>query len=72
MKDCFGLQMGVGPEGLAPSEEMVRACYECEDFDKCYKYSLIRALVTIKHEMRLGSEGIRKSLRGSHSDNPLW
>ncbi|MCD6385664.1 hypothetical protein J7M23_07775 [Candidatus Sumerlaeota bacterium] len=72
MKECFGMQMAFGPEGIAPEPEERKKCYECEDFDKCFKYCLIRALHSLRFEIRSGVSGIRKSLGGSHSEMPLW
>ncbi len=72
MKECFGLQMGLGPEGLVADLDERKKCYDCEDFDRCFKYALIRSLHSLKFEMRNGVAGIRKSLGGSHSEFPLW
>lgn len=72
MKECFGFQMGFGPEGMAPDPEEREKCFLCEDFDRCYKYSLVRALHSLRFEIRNGASGIRKSIGGSHSEFPLW
>lgn len=72
MRECFGLQLGFGPEGMAPELREREKCYNCQDFDECYKYCLVRALISLRFEIRTGVQGIRQSLGGSHSAAPLW
>ena len=72
MKECFGLQMAFGPEGMAPEPEEREKCFNCEDFDKCFKYALIRSMHSLKFEIRNGVTALRKSIGGSHSEFPLW
>ncbi len=72
MEECFGLYMAFGPDGMTPDPKERERCYKCKDFDKCFKYSLIRQLIGLRFEIRNGVAGIRKSLGGSHSDFPLW
>ncbi len=64
--------MGFGQEGAAPDPKDIEKCYHCADFDKCFKYALIRALNSIRVELRNSSQGIRQSLGGAHSESPLW
>jgi hypothetical protein len=71
MRECFGIQFGYFMEDKVSTFEERKRCYNCEDFDKCFKISLIKALYSLKVEMRTGVRGIRNSLGGSHSDFPL-
>ncbi|MCX7765085.1 MAG: hypothetical protein N2246_00025 [Candidatus Sumerlaeia bacterium] len=72
MKECFGLQMGFGPEGTAPHPQDIEKCYHCEDFDACFKYCLIRTLNSLRFEIRFSAQNIRQAIGGSHSEIPLW
>jgi hypothetical protein len=71
MRECFGVHFGYFMEDKVSSYDERKQCYECEDFDKCYKISLIRSLQALKVEIRTGVRGLRNSLGGSHSDFPL-
>lgn len=72
MKDCFGMQLGFFREGMVPEIEEREKCLNCEDFDRCFKYSLVLAIHNLRYEIRTGVRGIRNSLGGSHSDFPFW
>lgn len=71
MKDCFGITFGFFERGMAGSIEDRQKCYDCPDFDKCFKLSLIQTLTSIKLEIRSGAAGIKNSIGGSHADFPF-
>lgn len=71
MKECFGVNFGFLWEDRVQSADEHKKCYECEDFEKCFKVALIRSLQAIKLEIRHGVRGIRNSLGGSHSEFPF-
>ncbi len=71
MKECFGVRFGHFFEDKVSDYEERSQCYQCEDFEKCYKFSLIKALYGLRMEMRNGVRGIRNSLGGSHSEFPF-
>ncbi len=72
MKECFGISFGFFEHGLAGKFEDRKKCYECPDFDKCYKITLIQSLQMIKLEIRNAASTIKNSIGGGHSDFPMW
>lgn len=72
MKDCFGIHFGFFEGGMAGKPEDRQKCYDCPDFDKCYKIALIQSLTALKLEIRTGVMGLKSSLGGSHTDFPMW
>jgi len=71
MKDCFGVHLGWFGEDNFSDEVSRLKCFECEDYDACYKMMLIRMLNGLRLEMRSGVRGLRNSLGGSHSEIPF-
>ena len=71
MKDCFGIHFGFMFEDKVTQKEDRSKCYNCDDFDKCFKIALIRSLEGIKVEIRNGVRGLRNSLGGSHKEFPF-
>jgi len=71
MKDCFGVHMGWFGEDNFSDTSARRTCYDCEDFDSCWKMMMVRSINGLRVEMRSGVRGIRNSLGGSHSEFPF-
>jgi hypothetical protein len=71
MKECFGLNFGYFFEDRPGDEELRKKCYECEDYDKCYKLTMIQCLKSLKLEIRQGVRNLRNSMGGSHSEFPF-
>lgn len=71
MKDCFGVHLGWFGEDNFSDVESRRKCYECEDYEACWKMMTIRSLNGLKLEIRSGVRGLRNSLGGSHSEFPF-
>ena len=71
MKEYFGVNFGFFFEDNIADEAERRKCYECEDFEKCFKVSLIQCLKSLKLEIRRGVRNLRNSLGGSHSEFPF-
>jgi hypothetical protein len=71
MKDCFGVHLGwFGEDNFSNVADRQR-CYECSDFEACYKMMTIRVLNGLRLEIRSGVRGLRNSLGGSHSEFPF-
>jgi len=71
MKECFGIHFGFFFEDHIGDAQAIRKCYECEDFEKCYKVALIQSLKSLKMEIRQGVRNLRNSMGGSHSEFPF-
>lgn len=71
MKECFGTRFGFFFEDYITDDQAVKKCYECEDFDKCFKIALIQNLKSLKLEIRSGVRNLRNSMGGSHSEFPF-
>jgi len=71
MKDCFGIHLGwLGDDNYSDVESR-RKCYECDEFEPCWKMAIIRSINGLRLEMRSGVRGLRNSLGGSHSEFPF-
>jgi len=71
MKECFGTRFGFFFEDRIDQDEVREKCYNCEDFEKCYKVALIQNLKSLKLEIRQGVRNLRNSIGGSHSEFPF-
>ena len=71
MKECFGTQFGFFFEDRIDDNQVREKCYECEDFDKCFKLALIKSLKGLRLEIRHGVRNLRNSMGGSHSEFPF-
>ncbi|MFP4381473.1 MAG: hypothetical protein ACLFUS_13310 [Candidatus Sumerlaeia bacterium] len=71
MKDCFGVSLGWFMEDMIGDEKQRRLCYECEDFDQCYKMAMIRSLTQLRFEIRRSSKSLGYAIGGSHSTQPF-
>jgi hypothetical protein len=71
MKDCFGIHLGWFSENNYSDVPDRLICYECEDYDACWKMVMVRMMHSLRLEMRSGVRGIRNSLGGSHSEFPF-
>lgn len=71
MKECFGRNFGFFFEDRTTDPEKIKQCYECEDFDRCYKIAQIQNIRSLKLEIRQGVRNLRNSLGGSHSEFPF-
>jgi hypothetical protein len=71
MKECFGVSMGWFMEDMIGDTDQVRKCYECVDFDQCYKMSSLRALTQLRFEIRRAAKTVGYALGGSHSSRPF-
>jgi len=71
MKECFGVHLGwFGEDGFSDVAARQR-CYQCEDYDACWKMMVIRMINSLRLEVRSGVRGLRNSLGGSHSEFPF-
>jgi len=71
MKECFGTHLGwFGEDNFSDVQARLK-CYECEDYDACWKMMLVRMVNSLRLEMRSGVRGLRNSLGGSHSEFPF-
>ena len=71
MKECFGVNFGFFFEDQVSDPTQLQKCYECEDFEKCFKVALIQNIRSLKYEIRRGVRNLRNSLGGSHSEFPF-
>ncbi|HPB32731.1 MAG TPA: hypothetical protein PLB62_14870 [Candidatus Sumerlaeota bacterium] len=71
MKECFGISFGFFFEDHPAQDEVREKCYSCEDFEKCFKVSLIQNMKALKLEIRSGVRNLRNSMGGSHSEFPF-
>ncbi|NQU42739.1 hypothetical protein HQ520_05605 [bacterium] len=71
MKDCFGVRMGSFMEDMIGEVDEVRKCYACEDFDQCYKMSMIRVMTQLRFEMRRAAKVVGLAAGGAHSVHPF-
>ena len=72
MKECFGIQFGgLVSEELVHDESKRAECLLCQDFDACYKISVVKNLLQNRGEIRKGVRNLRNSLGGSHREFPF-
>ena len=71
MKECFGVGMGWFMEDMIGDSEERRQCYECRDYDACFKMSMLRATVQLRFEVRRSAQGLGLAFGGRHSSRPF-
>lgn len=71
MKDCFGVSFGWFMEDLIGDTRQLEQCYECPDYDMCYKMSQIRTLHKLRFDIQRAASSIGRSMGGSHSSYPF-
>jgi len=70
MKNCFGIGLvAVNRDHLSDSDR--KRCYECEDFDKCWKIMSLKSIHDLRIEIRESSVRIKNALGGAHSQFPF-
>jgi hypothetical protein len=71
MRSCYGVNFGWFMEDMPGDEEQREQCFACHDFDKCWKMSLVKALVQLRFEVRNAGTTIGRGIGGSHSTRPF-
>lgn len=70
MKHCFGVSMGWFMEDLVGEYHERLRCYNCSDFEACYKMSMVRTLTQLRYEVRRAARVVGLAIGGSHSAYP--
>jgi len=71
MKECFGVSMGWFMEDMVGDYDQRLLCYQCTDFDACFKLASLRASVQLRFEIRRSSQQLGLAFGGRYTARPF-
>ena len=71
MKECFGISFGWFMEDMIGDYGERLRCYECPDYDMCYKLTMVKNAVQLRFEIRRAAATVNRGFGGSHSAYPF-
>ncbi len=71
MKECFGVSFGWFMEDMIGDYDDRLKCYECPDFDACWKMSAVRCMTQLRYEVGRAAQTVGRAYGGSHSTRPF-